>query len=161
MKSYNILTCYQSLTLKAPFLPRLGLLAVATSTGVVTIYSIPHPDALHSNTTQPNSGKTDHNSLWFPLHIFFAAFITVISITVIILVIHFYKYFTCKNEACPVFSRGHCWLSKVWSQHVGCLFSPVSYEDIGMHWSSALLVVYRSAHHYKNTGCLYTCLFMN
>ncbi|XP_005464867.1 general transcription factor 3C polypeptide 2 isoform X2 [Oreochromis niloticus] len=42
---------------KAPFLPRLGLLAVATSTGVVTIYSIPHPDALHSNITQPNSGK--------------------------------------------------------------------------------------------------------
>lgn len=76
MKSYNILTCYQSLTLKAPFLPRLGLLAVATSTGVVTIYSIPHPDALHSNITQPNSGKTDHNSLWFPLHIFFAVFIT-------------------------------------------------------------------------------------
>uniref|UniRef100_A0A8D0A1X9 General transcription factor IIIC, polypeptide 2, beta n=1 Tax=Sander lucioperca TaxID=283035 RepID=A0A8D0A1X9_SANLU len=34
---------------KAPFLPRLGLLAVATSTGVVTIYSLPHPDALHSN----------------------------------------------------------------------------------------------------------------
>ncbi|KAM6906758.1 general transcription factor 3C polypeptide 2 [Lycodopsis pacificus] len=34
---------------KAPFLPRLGLLAVATSTSVVTIYSLPHPDALHSS----------------------------------------------------------------------------------------------------------------
>ncbi|XP_062415644.1 general transcription factor 3C polypeptide 2 isoform X2 [Pungitius pungitius] len=33
---------------KAPFLPRLGLLAVATSTGVVTVYSLPHPDALHA-----------------------------------------------------------------------------------------------------------------
>ncbi|XP_059213002.1 general transcription factor 3C polypeptide 2 [Centropristis striata] len=44
---------------KAPFLPRLGLLAVATSTGVVTIYSLPHPDALqlHSNKKQTNSGK--------------------------------------------------------------------------------------------------------
>ncbi|XP_070705564.1 general transcription factor 3C polypeptide 2 [Pempheris klunzingeri] len=42
---------------KAPFLPRLGLLAVATSTGVVTIYSLPHPDALHSNKQLPNSGK--------------------------------------------------------------------------------------------------------
>lgn len=35
--------------LKAPFLPRLGLLAVATSTGVVTVYSLPHPDALHAS----------------------------------------------------------------------------------------------------------------
>ncbi|XP_013855709.1 general transcription factor 3C polypeptide 2 [Austrofundulus limnaeus] len=35
---------------KAPFLPRLGLLAVASSSGVVTIYSLPHPDALLSNT---------------------------------------------------------------------------------------------------------------
>ncbi|KAM4521817.1 general transcription factor 3C polypeptide 2 isoform 1-T2 [Odontesthes bonariensis] len=34
---------------KAPFLPRLGLLAVASSSGVVTIYSLPHPDALLSN----------------------------------------------------------------------------------------------------------------
>ncbi|XP_029318672.1 general transcription factor 3C polypeptide 2 isoform X2 [Cottoperca gobio] len=42
---------------KAPFLPRLGLLAVATSTGSVTIYSLPHPDALHSNKKQANSGK--------------------------------------------------------------------------------------------------------
>ncbi|KAA8582879.1 hypothetical protein FQN60_015425 [Etheostoma spectabile] len=42
---------------KAPFLPRLGLLAVATSTGVVTIYSLPHPDALHRNRKQANSGK--------------------------------------------------------------------------------------------------------
>ncbi|KAK5852620.1 hypothetical protein PBY51_006472 [Eleginops maclovinus] len=37
---------------KAPFLPRLGLLAVATSNGVVTIYSLPHPDALHTNKKQ-------------------------------------------------------------------------------------------------------------
>ncbi|XP_041815137.1 general transcription factor 3C polypeptide 2 [Chelmon rostratus] len=42
---------------KPPFLPRLGLLAVATSTSVVTIYSLPHPDALHSNKMQANSGK--------------------------------------------------------------------------------------------------------
>ncbi|XP_042359170.1 general transcription factor 3C polypeptide 2 [Plectropomus leopardus] len=42
---------------KAPFLPRLGLLAVATSTGVVTIYSLPHPDALQSSTKMANSGK--------------------------------------------------------------------------------------------------------
>ncbi|XP_022624983.1 general transcription factor 3C polypeptide 2 [Seriola dumerili] len=42
---------------KAPFLPRLGLLAAATSTGVVTIYSLPHPDALHSNNNLPDSGK--------------------------------------------------------------------------------------------------------
>ncbi|XP_045898845.1 general transcription factor 3C polypeptide 2-like, partial [Micropterus dolomieu] len=42
---------------KAPFLPRLGLLAVATSSSVVTIYSLPHPDALHSNKKLANSGK--------------------------------------------------------------------------------------------------------
>ncbi|KAM4633588.1 general transcription factor 3C polypeptide 2 [Polymixia lowei] len=42
---------------KAPFLPRLGLLAVATSTGVVTIYSLPHPDALHSSKKLPDSGQ--------------------------------------------------------------------------------------------------------
>ncbi|XP_039981813.1 general transcription factor 3C polypeptide 2 [Xiphias gladius] len=42
---------------KAPFLPRLGLLAVAASTGVVTIYSLPHPDALHSIKKLPDSGK--------------------------------------------------------------------------------------------------------
>ncbi|XP_033505045.1 general transcription factor 3C polypeptide 2 [Epinephelus lanceolatus] len=41
---------------KAPFLPRLGLLAVAASSGVVTIYSLPHPDALHSNKMTANSG---------------------------------------------------------------------------------------------------------
>lgn len=40
-----------------PFLPRLGLLAVATSNGVVTIYSLPHPDALHANKQQANCGK--------------------------------------------------------------------------------------------------------
>lgn len=38
-------------------MPRLGLLAVAFSTGVVTIYSLPHPDALHANKKQENSGK--------------------------------------------------------------------------------------------------------
>nr|XP_046228665.1 general transcription factor 3C polypeptide 2 isoform X2 [Scatophagus argus] len=42
---------------KAPFLPRLGLLAVATSTGVVTIYSLPHPDALHSSNKQDKSAS--------------------------------------------------------------------------------------------------------
>ncbi|XP_073348340.1 general transcription factor 3C polypeptide 2 [Pagrus major] len=40
---------------KEPFLPRLGLLAVATSNSVVTIYSLPHPDALLSNNKQDNS----------------------------------------------------------------------------------------------------------
>uniref|UniRef100_A0A3P8UUY3 General transcription factor IIIC, polypeptide 2, beta n=1 Tax=Cynoglossus semilaevis TaxID=244447 RepID=A0A3P8UUY3_CYNSE len=34
---------------KAPFLPRLGLLAASSSTGVVTIYSLPHPDALNTS----------------------------------------------------------------------------------------------------------------
>ncbi|XP_051265270.1 general transcription factor 3C polypeptide 2 [Dicentrarchus labrax] len=42
---------------KDPFLPRLGLLAVASSTGVVTIYSLPHPDALRSNKKKANSGE--------------------------------------------------------------------------------------------------------
>ncbi|XP_070844275.1 general transcription factor 3C polypeptide 2 [Chaetodon trifascialis] len=42
---------------KAPFLPRLGLLAVATSTSVVTIYSLPHPDALRSDKKEANSGN--------------------------------------------------------------------------------------------------------
>nr|XP_019966621.1 PREDICTED: general transcription factor 3C polypeptide 2-like [Paralichthys olivaceus] len=42
---------------KAPFLPRLGLLAAASSTGVVTIYSLPHPAALHSNKKLPDSGN--------------------------------------------------------------------------------------------------------
>ncbi|XP_067428686.1 general transcription factor 3C polypeptide 2 [Thunnus thynnus] len=42
---------------KAPFLPRLGLLAVATSTSVVTIYSLPHPDALHSSCNISQSGE--------------------------------------------------------------------------------------------------------
>uniref|UniRef100_A0A3Q3X5Z4 Uncharacterized protein n=1 Tax=Mola mola TaxID=94237 RepID=A0A3Q3X5Z4_MOLML len=42
----------------APLLPRLGLLAVATSNGVVTIYSLPHPDALNTNKKQDNCGKT-------------------------------------------------------------------------------------------------------
>ncbi|XP_022048403.1 general transcription factor 3C polypeptide 2 [Acanthochromis polyacanthus] len=41
---------------KAPFLPRLGLLAVATSNSLVTIYSLPHPDALHSSQKLANSG---------------------------------------------------------------------------------------------------------
>uniref|UniRef100_A0A3Q0QZA7 General transcription factor IIIC, polypeptide 2, beta n=1 Tax=Amphilophus citrinellus TaxID=61819 RepID=A0A3Q0QZA7_AMPCI len=47
---------------KAPFLPRLGLLAVATSTGVVTIYSMPHPDALRSSITLYQS-KLEENIL--------------------------------------------------------------------------------------------------
>ncbi|XP_014841528.1 PREDICTED: general transcription factor 3C polypeptide 2 [Poecilia mexicana] len=44
---------------KAPFLPRLGLLAVATSSGVVTIYSLPHPDALLSNTKLTHPERND------------------------------------------------------------------------------------------------------
>nr|XP_020473904.1 general transcription factor 3C polypeptide 2 isoform X1 [Monopterus albus] len=43
---------------ESPFLPRLGLLAVATSTSVVTIYSLPHPDALHSSMKLHHSGNT-------------------------------------------------------------------------------------------------------
>ncbi|KAF0023886.1 hypothetical protein F2P81_024516 [Scophthalmus maximus] len=39
----------------APFLPRLGLLAVATSNSVVTIYSLPHPDALRSKEKLPDA----------------------------------------------------------------------------------------------------------
>ncbi|XP_026174751.1 general transcription factor 3C polypeptide 2 isoform X2 [Mastacembelus armatus] len=50
---------------KAPFLPRLGLLAVASSTGVVTIYSLPHPDALLSNRKLPDSGSS---SLQLPIY---------------------------------------------------------------------------------------------
>ncbi|XP_054910303.1 general transcription factor 3C polypeptide 2 isoform X2 [Poeciliopsis prolifica] len=44
---------------KAPFLPRLGLLAVATSSSVVTIYSLPHPDALLSNTKLTHSERNN------------------------------------------------------------------------------------------------------
>ncbi|XP_014327032.1 general transcription factor 3C polypeptide 2 isoform X1 [Xiphophorus maculatus] len=44
---------------KAPFLPRLGLLAVATSSGVVTIYSLPHPDALLSNSKLTHSERNN------------------------------------------------------------------------------------------------------
>ncbi|XP_061562893.1 general transcription factor 3C polypeptide 2 [Cololabis saira] len=47
-------------TKKAPLLPRLGLLAVATSSGEVTIYSLPHPDHLLSNkraTSEKDSEK--------------------------------------------------------------------------------------------------------
>ncbi|XP_034435734.1 general transcription factor 3C polypeptide 2 isoform X2 [Hippoglossus hippoglossus] len=44
---------------KAPFLPRLGLLAAASSSGVVTIYSLPHPAALHSNKKLPDSGDAN------------------------------------------------------------------------------------------------------
>ncbi|XP_019738211.1 general transcription factor 3C polypeptide 2 isoform X1 [Hippocampus comes] len=40
---------------EAPLLPRLGLLAVATSTCVVTIYSLPHPDALRGSQKHPDS----------------------------------------------------------------------------------------------------------
>ncbi|KAK2855921.1 hypothetical protein Q5P01_004656 [Channa striata] len=45
---------------KAPFLPRLGLLAVATSNSVVTIYSLPHPEPLHSSKKPPDSGVDSH-----------------------------------------------------------------------------------------------------
>ncbi|XP_054618120.1 general transcription factor 3C polypeptide 2 [Dunckerocampus dactyliophorus] len=41
---------------QAPFLPRLGLLAVATSTAVVTMYSLPHPEALNISQNLPDSG---------------------------------------------------------------------------------------------------------
>lgn len=44
--------------LKPPHMPRLGLLAVATSSSVVKIYSVPHPDALHATRKQDNSGET-------------------------------------------------------------------------------------------------------
>lgn len=36
-------------TPQVPFMARLGLLAVASSTGVVTVYSLPHPEALRSS----------------------------------------------------------------------------------------------------------------
>lgn len=39
-------------------MPRLGLLAVATSSSEVKIYSVPHPDALHATMKQDNSGET-------------------------------------------------------------------------------------------------------
>lgn len=42
---------------QAPLLPRLGLLAVGSSSGVVTIYSLPHPEALRSNKEPANSEK--------------------------------------------------------------------------------------------------------
>ncbi|XP_028996592.1 general transcription factor 3C polypeptide 2 isoform X2 [Betta splendens] len=46
---------------KAPLLPRLGLLAVATSSSVVTIYSLPHPAALNSsNSNSENSSQQLH-----------------------------------------------------------------------------------------------------
>lgn len=51
---------------QAPLLPRLGLLAVATSNGVVTIYSLPHPDALNTNKKQDNCGKTVKTGLTLP-----------------------------------------------------------------------------------------------
>ncbi|KAM4712976.1 general transcription factor 3C polypeptide 2 [Anableps anableps] len=44
---------------KAPFLPRLGLLAVAKSSAVVTIYSLPHPDALLSNRKLTHSERNN------------------------------------------------------------------------------------------------------
>ncbi|XP_020510922.2 general transcription factor 3C polypeptide 2 [Labrus bergylta] len=50
---------------KAPFLPRLGLLAVSTSNSVVTIYSLPHPEALLSIKKPANCGK-DHQQ--FPIY---------------------------------------------------------------------------------------------
>lgn len=39
-------------------MPRLGLLAVAISSSVVKIYSMPHPDALRATMKQDNSGET-------------------------------------------------------------------------------------------------------
>ncbi|XP_074541915.1 general transcription factor 3C polypeptide 2 [Halichoeres trimaculatus] len=44
---------------KAPLLPRLGLLAIASSTSVVTIYSLPHPEALLSNRKSADSGNVN------------------------------------------------------------------------------------------------------
>ncbi|XP_061668859.1 general transcription factor 3C polypeptide 2 isoform X2 [Syngnathoides biaculeatus] len=44
---------------EAPLLPRLGLLAVATSAGAVTIYSLPHPDALRASQDHQDSAGTD------------------------------------------------------------------------------------------------------
>ncbi|XP_077566835.1 general transcription factor 3C polypeptide 2 [Stigmatopora nigra] len=41
---------------EAPLLPRLGLLAVGCSSGVVTIYSLPHPDALRASHDHSDSG---------------------------------------------------------------------------------------------------------
>ncbi|CAG5928423.1 unnamed protein product [Menidia menidia] len=41
---------------KAPLLPRLGLLAVATSSGVVSVYSLPHPDALLPHAEKRGEG---------------------------------------------------------------------------------------------------------
>lgn len=48
---------------KDPFMPRLGLLAVATSSGVVTIYSLPHPDALLSHGKLTHSEKYNDKPL--------------------------------------------------------------------------------------------------
>lgn len=45
------------LCLQPPHMPRLGLLAVATSSSVVKIYSVPHPEALHATRKQDNSGE--------------------------------------------------------------------------------------------------------
>ncbi|KAF6723143.1 General transcription factor 3C polypeptide 2 [Oryzias melastigma] len=42
---------------KAPHLPRLGLLAVASSSAVVSIYSLPHPDALLCSDRLNTSGE--------------------------------------------------------------------------------------------------------
>ncbi|XP_077408549.1 general transcription factor 3C polypeptide 2 [Vanacampus margaritifer] len=41
---------------EAPLLPRLGLLAVVTSTSVLAIYTLPHPDALHAGQKQADTG---------------------------------------------------------------------------------------------------------
>lgn len=42
---------------QAPLMPRLGLLAVASSTGVVTVYSLPHPEALRSSQSEANGSE--------------------------------------------------------------------------------------------------------
>ncbi|XP_057678778.1 general transcription factor 3C polypeptide 2 [Corythoichthys intestinalis] len=44
---------------EAPLLPRLGLLAVGSSSGIVTIYSLPHPDALRASHDHPDSGDSN------------------------------------------------------------------------------------------------------
>lgn len=45
-----------------PHMPRLGLLAVANSSSMVQIFSVPHPDALHATREQDNSGETGVHS---------------------------------------------------------------------------------------------------
>ncbi|XP_061126120.1 general transcription factor 3C polypeptide 2 isoform X1 [Syngnathus typhle] len=53
---------------KAPLLPRLGLLAVATSMSVVTIYSLPHPDALRASQKHTDSGDASQSPRIYKPH---------------------------------------------------------------------------------------------